>query len=371
MGCGNKDNLPKSYPMVGGDGTQSYAQNSSYQKGVMDAAKELIHEAITNKLDLNIMGLSHTTGTFHVADLGCSSGPNTFSAMQNIIEAVELKLIQLAEHQDPSALEFQVFFSDQYDNDFNTLFKTLPHSRRYFAAGVPGSFYGRLFPKSCLHFVHSCYALHWLSKVPEEIVDRNSPSWNSDSIHCTGSVKGVAEAYSARFMNDVEAFLNARTQEVVPGGLIVILILAVPDGIPFPKTAAGVLYDVFGSCLIDMAKMGLISEEKVYSFNLPIYHATPKELETLIQRNKYFSIERMEELNHPMRNTPFTAEDYTSNLRPVFEEIIKDHFGNEYVNQIFHNYTIKIAENLSIIEEKTNDIIDLFILLKRIISITD
>lgn len=76
----------------------------------------------------------------------------------------------------------------------------------------------------------------------------------------------------------------------------------------------------------------------------------------------------MEELNHPMRNTPFTAEDYTSNLRPVFEEIIKDHFGNEYVNQIFHNYTIKIAENLSIIEEKTNDIIDLFILLKRIIS---
>lgn len=76
----------------------------------------------------------------------------------------------------------------------------------------------------------------------------------------------------------------------------------------------------------------------------------------------------MEELNHPMRNTPFTAEDYTSNLRPIFEEIIKDHFGNEYVNQIFHNYTIKIAENLSIIEEKTNDIIDLFILLKRIIS---
>lgn len=221
----------------------------------MDAAKELIHEAIINELDLSIMGLSHTSGTFHVADLGCSSGPNTFSAMQNIIEAVELKLIQLAEHQDPSALEFQVFVSDQYDNDFNTLFKTLPHSRIYFAAGVPGSFYGRLFPKSCLHFVYSCYALHWLSKVPEEIVDRNSPSWNSDSIHCTGSVKGVAEAYSARFRNDVEAFLNARTPEVVPGGLIVILISAVPDGIPFPKTAAGVLYDVFGSCLVDMAKM--------------------------------------------------------------------------------------------------------------------
>ena len=74
-------------------------------------------------------------------------------------------------------------------------------------------------------------------------------------MHCTGSVKGVAEAYSARFRNDDEAFLNARTQEVLRGGLIVILMLVKPNGIPFPKTTFGVLYDVFGSFLIDMAKM--------------------------------------------------------------------------------------------------------------------
>lgn len=83
--------------------------------------------------------------------------------MQNIIDSVELKF----QHECPAAIEFQVFFNDHSDNDFNTLFKSLPQSRSYYAAGVPGSFYSSLFPKSSLHFVHSSYTLHWLSKVPK------------------------------------------------------------------------------------------------------------------------------------------------------------------------------------------------------------
>ena len=35
----------------------------------------------------------------------------------------------------------------------------------YFVAGVPGSFYGRLFPRNSLHFAHSSYCLMWLSQV--------------------------------------------------------------------------------------------------------------------------------------------------------------------------------------------------------------
>ncbi|CAA3032622.1 SAM dependent carboxyl methyltransferase, partial [Olea europaea subsp. europaea] len=33
-----------------------------------------------------------------------------------------------------------------------------------FISCVPGSFYGRLFPKKSLHFVHSSSSLHWLSQ---------------------------------------------------------------------------------------------------------------------------------------------------------------------------------------------------------------
>ncbi|KAJ4707027.1 S-adenosylmethionine-dependent methyltransferase [Melia azedarach] len=132
-------------------------------EGVMEAARELVNDAIAKKLGLGGLGFDMNSCTFRIEDLGCSVGPNIFIAVQNIIEAVELKY--QVEHQNPSALKFQVLFQDHYDNDFNTFFKTLPPSRKYFAIVVPGSFQGRLFPKSSLHFVHSSYALHWLSSV--------------------------------------------------------------------------------------------------------------------------------------------------------------------------------------------------------------
>jgi jasmonate O-methyltransferase len=36
----------------------------------------------------------------------------------------------------------------------------------YYVAGLPGSFYTRLFPCHSVHFFHSSYCLMWLSQVP-------------------------------------------------------------------------------------------------------------------------------------------------------------------------------------------------------------
>ena len=134
-----------------------------------------------------------------------------------------------------------MFFNDHPENDFNTLIKTLPHSRKYFVAGVSGFFQDRLFPNSTLHIVHSSFALHWISKIPEEIEGGNSLAWSKESIRGKRFVKEVAEAYSTQFKKDIESFLNARAQELVAGGM--------------SQTAFGIFYDVFGSCLVDMAKM--------------------------------------------------------------------------------------------------------------------
>ena len=80
-------------------------------------------------------------------------------------------------------------------------------------------------------------------------------AWNNESIRNKRFVKEVAEAYSAQFKNDIESYLNARAQELVAGGLMFILIVVVPEGIPLSQTIFGIFYDVFGSCLMDMAKM--------------------------------------------------------------------------------------------------------------------
>ncbi|PHT60467.1 putative caffeine synthase 2 [Capsicum baccatum] len=52
-----------------------------WQKEVLDSAKDMLGDAIIQNLDIKIMFSS--SNTLHIADLGCSVGPNTFNAMQN------------------------------------------------------------------------------------------------------------------------------------------------------------------------------------------------------------------------------------------------------------------------------------------------
>ena len=97
--------------------------------------------------------------------------------------------------------------------------------------------------------------MHWLSKVPNEVVDSTSPAWNKGSIQCTGLSKEVADAYLAQFNNDLHCFLNARAEEIVVGGLMVIIIASRPDGVPISRTDVGITYDILGSCIDDMANL--------------------------------------------------------------------------------------------------------------------
>lgn len=109
----------------------------------------------------------------NVADLGCSTGPNTLLVVEEILDSIEAAS-QKSNHKLPG---IQFFLNDLPGNDFNTLFRSLPgfckklkeeRGNKFepcFIAGVPGSLYGRLFHNKSLHFVHSSYALMWLSQV--------------------------------------------------------------------------------------------------------------------------------------------------------------------------------------------------------------
>ena len=95
------------------------------QRGGLVIVNELMNEGIKDKLEfISPCSDSSNICTFRIADFGCSVGPNTFLAMEKIIEAVEQKYH--AQFQNSPPLEFQVFFNDVTANDFNTLFKTLP-----------------------------------------------------------------------------------------------------------------------------------------------------------------------------------------------------------------------------------------------------
>ena len=218
----------------------------AFQGRVNNAANRLITEAVVEILDIENFASSNT---FRIADLGCSVGPNTFFAVQNIIEALQFKHQRQGLHSQLP--EFQVFFNDHILNDFNTLFSSLPPNREYYAAGVPGSFHSRLFPNASLHFVFSSFSIHWLSKVPKPVVDKSSPAWNKGRIHYPNSNDEVVKAYQAQYTEDMECFLHARAKEVVCGGLVALIIRCRPNGMHHSQSLTT---DVLESCLMDMAR---------------------------------------------------------------------------------------------------------------------
>ncbi|KAF5442836.1 hypothetical protein F2P56_035453 [Juglans regia] len=318
-----------SLPVNGGHDSCSYSKNSYYQRLSANVEKRKIDEEIAEKLD--VLNFLSTWKTIRIADLGCATGPNTFNAMQDLIEAIVHKYKSLC---PTSPLpEFQVFFNDQASNDFNSLFNALPAERQYFAVGVPGSFHGRLFPESSLHFVYTCYALQWLSALPEELSDKNSPICNKGRVHYTNAPHEVLNAYSTQFAMDVENFLNARAKELVPGGM-----------------------------------MGLINEDEVDSFNIPFYAASPEEMTGLVERNGYFSIERME-LTNPatwLGSGPIDIRAWMMHVRAAMEGIFTEHFSRpEIIDQMFQQMTEKLSDCSEDLKSRSQEKVQLFVVLKR------
>ncbi|XP_024168598.2 loganic acid O-methyltransferase isoform X1 [Rosa chinensis] len=339
MAAEDPSKVCEEHPMTGGDGPNSYAKNSILQKGVLDVAKELIRKAIAEKLDIDILSSSTS---FKIADLGCSVGPNTFFAVENIVEAVEL--MYQGQGMNSQIPEFQVFFNDHTSNDFNMLFKSLPQNRRYYAAGVPGSFYARVFPNASIYVVHSSFAIQWLSRVPKEVLDRNSPAWNKGHICYSNSTDEVVRAYKAQYAEDMECFLHARAQEIVHGGLMLLTLPGSPDHSTHSHSLVSL--ELLGSCLMDLVRKGVVSEEKVDSFNMPMYSMSPQELEVAVKRNGCFSIDIMAELPRPLvHDTLSISQMIASHIRAGMEEMIKKQFGEEILDELFDLYRQKCEQS--------------------------
>ncbi|KAI3845185.1 hypothetical protein MKX03_024843 [Papaver bracteatum] len=359
----------ESYPMKGGTGQHSYVQNSSLQRRGIDLSRGMIKEAIAKEFDVENQLTNNPNTTFRIVDLGCSVGSNSLISVNAIIEAMDLKFesyfhgLQLKQTATP---EFQVYFNDIASNDFNTLFRLIPLEKRYLAAGVPGSFYGRLFPRGSLHFVNSSTALQWLSRVPKEIGDINSSAWNKGRIHYSNASKEVLQAYSAQYAMDMEAFLLARGHEIVSGGLMFILVPAIPDETLISQTSTGILADVLGSCLLEMAKMDIVEEAKVDSFNIPLYLTSPKQVKELVERNGCFTIERLERLE-AVFPPAIGAKILSNHLRASVEEIVKQHFGfsDNDLDILFDLCSKKLVDPLSIFTKIDDTSFQIILVLKR------
>ncbi|XP_037497213.1 loganic acid O-methyltransferase-like [Jatropha curcas] len=316
--------MAESYPMKGGDADYSYYKNSFFQREAINTAKRLIDETIAHNLNIKDL-LFGSSSSFNIADLGCSVGPNTFICSE-IISA--------------------------------------PESEIFCCWLCPVSATAVLFPRSSvLSFILPTAVTLAISGICHPSL---SPAWNKGRIFYTNASAEVCKAYATQFAKDMEIFLDARAKELVVGGIIVIMVPTIPNGISHSCESFNLLFDLLGSILMDMAKEGLVSEAQVDSFNLPMYIPHAKEMIELVERNRCFNIERIESYKFLSGFDVLNdGQALTKHFRAGLEGIISQNFGSGILDELFDRFLKKTQELSSQLQASLAETSQVFLALKR------
>ncbi|KAM3331828.1 hypothetical protein ACQJBY_027616 [Aegilops geniculata] len=339
----------------------SYAQNSSLQKRGMDTLKSLIINSATD------VYISQMPERFTVADLGCSSGPNALCLVEDIIGGIG-KVCCRSSQPPP---EFSVLLNDLPTNDFNTIFFSLPeftHKLKsaaksdewgrpmVFLSGVPGSFYGRLFPRTSVHFICSCSSLHWLSQVPPGLFDEAKAPINKGKMYISStSPPAVSLAYRRQFQRDFSLFLKSRAAEVFPGGRMVLAMLGRQSDECVDRRTT-FLWELLSESFAALVSQGLVEQDKVDAYNVPFYAPSLQEIEVEVRLEGSFSLDYVQTYEINLSSSGDAKEDgrtVSMAIRAIQESMLSHHFGPDIVDALFHKYTQLVTESMEREEVKS------------------
>jgi SAM dependent carboxyl methyltransferase len=154
-----------------------------------------------------------------IADYGSSQGKNSLKPMRAAIAVLRKRV-------PPRPI--CVVHVDVAENDFSTLFEVVENAPEtylsddpnVFPSAVGRSFYRPVLPSGQVHLGWSSYAAIWLSRAPTTITGH---FWISST---SGEVRAAFEWQAAE---DWRAFLRLRSQELRPGGRLVVTLPSPPE----------------------------------------------------------------------------------------------------------------------------------------------
>ncbi|KAF8102703.1 hypothetical protein N665_0197s0063 [Sinapis alba] len=340
--------------MQGGEGDVSYVNNSDCQALAITLSKPILLSSLQSiKL--------FSSPIIRVADFGCATGSNTFDTVDIVVETLRRRYTAVYGGGSP---EFEAFFCDLPCNDFNMLFRLLSEkqkvdSSKYFAGGVAGSFYDRMFPRGTIHVAVSLSALHWLSQIPEKVLEKGSArTWNKGKTWVEGAKKEVVDAYAEQSDKDLDDFLKCRKEEMVKGGVLFVLMAGRPSGSssqfgdqdsrakhPFTTTMEQAWQDLINE--------GLIDEGKRDGFNIPAYMRSPEEVAAGVDRIGGFKIEKMEymklveysdEKHEEWKKDPVTYGRARTNLvQAAIRPMVEAYLGPDLCDELFKRYENRVS----------------------------
>ncbi|KAK1256680.1 Salicylate O-methyltransferase [Acorus gramineus] len=303
----------KAFHMKEGVGETSYAQNSSLQMRVVNLMKHITLSTIVD------MYIATTPTRLAIADLGCSSGPNSLTLIKEIIQSVD----EACHRIDRPPPEFMVSLNDLPANDFNSMFLGLSE----FYKKLPWPFYGRLFPTNSLDFIHSSFSVHWLSQVPKDLFDENGECINKGNIYISPmSPPSVVKAYEKQFAEDFNLFLRLRSAELTLGGRMV-LIMAGRAGRDSWGNGITFLWDVLAQAFSIMVSLGKVEEDKVSKYKTHFYTPCVEEIEEVVQREGSLVIDKSEMFSTSEMLRRTNGRDAARSIRAIQESMMVSHFG--------------------------------------------
>ncbi|XP_039771810.1 anthranilate O-methyltransferase 2-like [Panicum virgatum] len=352
--------------MSRGDGETSYASNSRLQERSILKTRPALHEAVAAA---RASASLSSAGAMVIADLGCSSGPNTLLVVSEVLGAVaagrreaELRLVHV-----------QFFLNDLPGNDFNLVFQSLELFRKlaardkgdslppYYVAGLPGSFYTRLFPDRSVHLFHSSYCLMWRSKVPEELA--RGTVLNEGNIYIwEATPPSVVKLYRKHCQEDFSLFLKLRHKELASNGQMVLSFLGRKSQ-DVLRGEVSYMWGLLAQALQSLVKEGRVEKETLDSFNLPFYAPSVDEVRDVIRQSEAFDINHIQLFEYNWDPHDDDLDDVVSVfaspganvaqcIRAVIEPLVARPFGEHILDNLFEIYARNIAGHLRKVKTK-------------------
>lgn len=354
--------------MATGNGETSYTKNSRLQEKAMFQMKPVLEEA-TREVYTDLV-----PKTMVVADLGCSSGPNTLRFVSEVIGIIARHCKELGRRHDRPQLQF--FLNDLPGNDFNNLFQLIEQFNKSTArnlkgeaeagalppcyiTGLPGSYYTRIFPSESVHLFHSLFCLQWRSQAPEQLKGTKKTCLD---IYITKTMSpSMVKLFQQQFQKDFSLFLKLRYEELVSGGQMVLTFI----GRKHEDVLIGEsnhLYGLLAQSLKSLVDEGLVEKEKLESFYLPVYSPSVGEVEAIVKQVGLFNMNHVKvfETNWDpyddsesdvVHNSIRSGTNVAKCLRAVMEPLVASQFGEAILDKLFEEYARRVAKHLE--NEKT------------------
>lgn len=243
--------------MVGGG---YYDAHSTFQAAVAESGKTLLQNAVA--------ALSLTaSGEATIADYGCSEGRNSMATIGSALELLAGR----------GVAGFGVLHKDLPTNDWLSLAKNLsspdsylarfPQARALFA---PRGFFERVTLPSSVTLGTSGSAVHWLSRQPPDL-DMPRSLYRSDA-PASELAKILKQAAA-----DWRAFLEARAEELQPGGVLLVQMLG-SDGSSNPvRVSAAGLLKLMNECALQLVDSGELPQDVYTRYCFPVVPRTVEE----------------------------------------------------------------------------------------------